>query len=269
MRVGPNLEIVESIKSGGTSNLFLAVDHYTGFPVAVKELKPGFFANEMVREKFKEEANRYLYLQHPNIVRLKDFIDTGETYYLIMEYIEGHDLSDYISTISGPLPIYSISLIMNEVLSALQYAHDQNMIHLDLKPSNIMLTRENRVKVIDFGIAHDKNKGKLQAIMGSPAYMSPEQIKGENIDHLSDIYSVGITIFELLSGFLPFRGGGTKEDLFEAIQQQELPEVKLCYEADLPQSGRINSILRRATAKKPIDRYQSCEELQFELIQFL
>jgi len=269
MRIGQNIQVVGDIKSGGTSNLFLAVDLFTGNRVAVKELKPGFFANEMVRQKFKEEANRYLYLQHPNIVRLKDFLDTGDTCYLVMEYIEGHDLSDYISKVSGPLPIYSIALIMNEVLSALEYAHKQNLIHLDIKPSNIMLTHDDRVKIIDFGIAHDKTKGKLQTVMGSPGYMSPEQISGEEINHLTDIYSIGITIFEMLSGHLPFRNCETKEALFHAIKTQELPEVTVSFETDLIHEQEINRILRKATAKNPSERFQNCVSLQTELLQFL
>jgi serine/threonine-protein kinase len=269
MLIGRNIQVIQSIKPGGTANLYLGVDLFTGHPVAVKELKPGFFKNEMVREKFLEEANRYLYLEHPNIVKLKDFIDKGDTQYLVMEYIDGHDLSDYVSNISGPLPLYSIALIMNEVLSAMDYAHDRNLIHLDLKPSNIMLTKEDRVKVIDFGIAHDKEKGELKTVMGSPSYMSPEQIEGKELDHRSDIYSLGITMYEMITGTLPFGDCDTKEELFNAIKTKPLPPVKLKYKADADFEHQINLILRKATFKDPNARYQSCEELQTDLLQFL
>jgi len=269
MIIDSHIQIVQSIKPGGTANLYLGVDLYSGQPVAVKELKPGFFKSEMVREKFLEEANRYLYLEHPNIVKLKDFIDKGDTQYLVMEYIEGHDLSDYVSKISGPLPIYNIALIMNEVLSALDYAHRQNLVHLDIKPSNIMLTNQDRVKVIDFGIAHDKEKGDIKTVMGSPSYMSPEQIQGGQVDHRSDIYSLGVTIYEMISGRLPFSDCDTKEELFEAIKTKPMPPVELKYQADEEFEHEINMILRKATFKDPNARYQSCEELQTDLLQFL
>jgi serine/threonine-protein kinase len=270
MFINETIQIVQPIKAGGTSNLYLGVDMAFGNAVVIKELKPGFFKSEFVRDKFLEEANRYLYLSHPNIVKLKDFIDKGDSQYLVMEYIEGNDLSDYVSKISGPLPLYNIALLMNEVLGALNYVHKKELVHLDIKPSNIMLTNDDRVKLIDFGIAHDKTVGNIKNIMGSPSYMSPEQLKeGAIIDHRSDIYSLGITIYELLTGKLPFAYCSTKEELFEAIRTKPIPKVKPLFHVDEVYELEINKIIQKATFKDPESRYQSCEELQMDLLKFL
>ena len=270
MFISDTIQIVQPIKAGGTSNLYLGIDMAYGNAVVIKELKPGFFKSEFVRAKFLEEANRYLYLSHPNIVKLKDFIDKGDTQYLVMEYIEGNDLSDYVSKISGPLPLYNIALLMNEVLSALSYVHKKDLVHLDIKPSNIMLTTDDRVKLIDFGIAHDRTVGNLQNIMGSPYYMSPEQLKeGADIDHRSDIYSLGITIFELMTGRLPFSDCETKEELFEAIKKRPIPRFKPLFHVDKEHDLEINKIIQKATYKDPEARYQNCEELQMDLLKFL
>lgn len=270
MLVGNYIETVKEIKAGGTANLYLGVDLNSGTPVVVKELKPGFFKSELVREKFLEEANRYLYLNHPNIVKLKDFIDKGETSYLVMEYIDGNDLSDYVNKISGPLPLYNIALLMNEVLSALQYVHNKNLVHLDIKPSNIMLTSDNRIKLIDFGISHDKTNGELKTVMGSPSYMSPEQLEDNaKVDHRSDIYSMGVTIYELLTGRLPFSECSTREELFEAIKTKPLPKITPLFDNDKEFENDINKIIQKATYKDPNSRYQSCEELQLRLLKFL
>jgi len=270
MQITETIQIIESIKPGGTANLYLGVDLTCGEPLVIKELKPGFFKSELVREKFIEEANRYLYLDHPNIVKLKDFIDLKDRQYLVMEYIEGNDLSDYINKISGPLPLFNIALIMNEVLSALYYVHEKDLIHLDIKPSNIMLTNDDRVKLIDFGIAHDNSNGAIKNIMGSPYYMSPEQlVEGGRIDHRSDVYSVGITIYELLTGKLPFSDCNSKEELYEAIKTKPIPKVKSLFHVDDKFELEINKIIQKATFKDPEARFQSCQELQIALLKFL
>lgn len=270
MQINETIQIINNIKPGGTANLYLAVNLINGEPLVVKELKSGFFKNEFVRLKFIEEANRYLYLNHPNIVKLKDFIDKKDRQYLVMEYIEGNDLSDYINEISGPLPLFNIALIMNEVLSALSYVHNKNLVHLDIKPSNIMLTKNDRVKLIDFGISHDNSNGELKNIMGSPFYMSPEQlVEGGKIDHRSDIYSIGITMYELLTGRLPFSNCENKEELFQAIKKSSIPKVKSLFPIDDKFELEINKIIQKATFKDPEARYQNCEELQIALLKFL
>ncbi len=264
-----NIQIIQALNSGGTAEVYLGVDEYTGTPVAVKELKPSFFKSEFVREKFLEEANQYLYLDHPNIVKLKDFIKHNETHYLVMEYVDGKNLSDHISQVTGPIPIQNIALILNEVLSAIGYVHTQGLIHLDIKPANIMLSDRNEIKVIDFGISHDSKGKSLDSVMGSPAYMSPEQIDGKNIDFLSDIYSLGITLYEMVSGKLPFSFCESKDEMFSAIKNKNVPTIKVPYDFDEIYQDKINEIIQKATKKNKKDRYQSCEEFQRDLLEFI
>jgi serine/threonine-protein kinase len=129
-----NIELVQVLNSGGTATVYLGIDLFTGYPVAVKELKANMFKSDFVRQKFIEEANQYLYMDHPNIVKLKDFIITEENHYLVMEYVDGKNLYDHMTTVTGPLPLQNVALLLNEVLGALSYVHDRNLIHLDINP---------------------------------------------------------------------------------------------------------------------------------------
>jgi serine/threonine protein kinase len=264
-----NIQIIQPLNSGGTAHVYLGVDVYTGEPVAIKELKHSFFKSEFVREKFLEEANQYLYLEHPNIVKLKDFIKHDDTHYLIMEYIDGKNLSDYISKVTGPIPIQNIALFLNEVLSAIGYIHEKGLIHLDIKPSNIMLSDRNEIKVIDFGISQDSNRKEKESVMGSPSYMSPEQIIGKNIDFRSDIYSLGITLYEMVTGKVPFSYCESREEIFEAINNNHIPSVELPYDFDSIHEDKINLIIQKATRKDLKERYQTCEEFQLDLLEFI
>jgi len=264
-----NIQIIQPLNSGGTAEVYLGVDVFTGDPVAVKELKPSFFKSEFVREKFLEEANQYLYLDHPNIVKLKDFIKHDETHYLVMEYVDGKNLSEHISNVTGPIPIQNIALFLNEVLSAIGYVHEKGLIHLDIKPSNIMLSDRNEIKIIDFGISHDSKGKNLESVMGSPSYMSPEQIDGQNIDFRSDIYSLGVTLYEMVTGKLPFLNCESRDEMFAAIRNKNLPFVKVPYEFDKEYEEKINVIIQKSTKKNKKERYQSCEEFQIDLLGFI
>jgi serine/threonine protein kinase len=264
-----HFEIVEHLNAGGTANIYLGWDFHSGYQVAIKELNPAFFANKMMLLNFKKEANRYLELDHPNIVRLKDFILLSNTGYLVMEYIKGKNLREYLKQISGPMPLSNVSLFMMETMAALGFAHDQDVVHLDIKPSNIMLTDENEIKLIDFGISSEGKKSAGAEIMGSPYYMSPEQINGDDIDYRTDIYSIGITIYELLTGKLPFDGDLSKEELFNLIKTEPLPLYVSPNYIDQIHEEEVNRILQKATSKNPENRYQSCEEFTIDLLQFL
>ncbi len=269
MKLINNIELVQVLNSGGTAIVYLGIDLFTGHPVAVKELKANMFKSDFVRKKFIEEANQYLYLDHPNIVKLKDFIITNDNHYLVMEYIEGKNLYDHLSTVTGPLPLQNVALLLNEVLSALGYVHGRNLIHLDVKPSNIMLSSNHSVKLVDFGISHDKKSNACDKPIGSPAYMSPEQVDGDEVDFQSDIYSAGITMYELLTGSLPFQSCQTREELFEAIKSNKLPRLKANNSLDLEHEDEMNRIFQKATNKNKNDRYQSCEAFQLDIIQFI
>jgi eukaryotic-like serine/threonine-protein kinase len=264
-----NFEIVEKLNAGGTAVIYAGIDLNRGERVAIKELNPAFFSNQMMLQNFRREANRYLELTHPNIVRLKDFILLPTTGYLVMEFLDGKNLREYISEISGPLPLSNVSLFMMETMAALGFAHDQDVVHLDIKPSNIMLTNNNEIKLIDFGISSEGTKNAGDAIMGSPYYMSPEQINGSDIDYRTDIYSIGITIYELLTGKLPFDGDLSREELFELIRNKKIPNYVSPNQIDKAHEKEMNRILQKATSKSPNDRYQSCEKFTEDLLQFL
>ncbi len=256
-RIGANIEIIEKLNEGGTANVYLGVNSWTGFPVAIKELKSNYFKSEFVRKKFKEEANKYLYLDHPNIVKLQDFIDEGDTQYLVMEYIDGFNLNDYQNKVTGPMPVSMAALLMVEVLKALEYAHKKGVVHLDIKPSNIMLSEQEEIKVLDFGISQDLSEGQSDKLLGTPTYMSPEQIKASGIDHRTDIYAAGITLYELIVGRPPFYDSRTREELFESILTKQVPEIY--------GKNEINDIIQKATSKNKDDRYIDCETFANDL----
>lgn len=265
-----NYEIMKPINSGGTANVYLAVDIHNGQLVALKKLKNGLLENPVMLEKFIDEANRYLYLNHPNIVKLKDFIlieKEKKEGYLIMEYVDGVNLKNFIEQV-GALPAQNVGLFSMEVLAALEYAHNQNVLHLDIKPANIMLSDSNQIKLIDFGISSDTKKS-MKEIMGSPFYMSPEQIEGKDIDERSDIYSVGVTIYELFTGKLPFQDSKTREELFQRIKSADIPKADTNYEGDSVYIKTVNEIIQNCTAKNPVNRYQNCDQLQNDIVKLL
>lgn len=260
-RITENIELVEKLSEGGTANVYLGVNTWTGFPVAVKELKSNFFKSEFLRKKFKEEANKYLYLNHPNIVKLQDFVDAGDTQYLVMEFIEGHDLNEYQSKVTGPMPTPMAALLMSEVLKALEYAHKNGVIHLDVKPSNVMLSTDNEIKVLDFGISQDSSDKSSGKLMGTPNYMSPEQIDGSGIDHRTDIYAAGVSLYELITGKPPFNDCQDRKQLFEAIKSRPIPAI--------PGERFVNAIIQRATAKNKKQRYQDCGQFYKDLYELV
>lgn len=262
------IEIVKLLDSGGSATLYLGIDMNTGYPVAVKELNEYLFKNAYTREKFRQEANRYLDLEHPNIVQLVDLILYPLRGFLVMEYIEGKNLRDYMKSVTGPLPFQNAALFISETLDALEYSHSCGIIHLDIKPSNIMLSIENKIKLIDFGISKTRDTVNDGVKMGTPYYMSPEQIKGNDIDERTDIYSLGVTLFELVTGKLPFAASTTKNDVLQKIQKEPMPEVNALLKSDKEYETEFNDLIQKATAKNPKNRFQSCSEFK-SAISFL
>lgn len=258
MLIAERYEAAEKLREGGTATIYLGVDNFKGERVAIKQLKPQFFKDKYMRAALKKEANRYLYLRHPNIVRLNDFIIEKGKHFLIMEYVEGQNLSEYLRNVTGPMPIGMAALLMSEVLSALNFAHQKNVAHLDIKPSNIMLSINDEIKVIDFGIAQVINDNGPERTMGTPSYMSPEQLPpSKGVNYLSDIYSCGITLYELITGHTPFKNAKSREELFEAIMKNNIPSI-----------GRvhgINKVIAKAAAKKKESRYTTCDEFKSSL----
>lgn len=254
-----HIEIVESIGAGGTASVYKGVDTHTGYLVAVKVLWSNLSQTDGMQERFRREANHYIYLDHPNIVKLKDFIQKEDTCFLVMEYLEGQTLENYINNVTGPIPAAQAVKIIRHVVAGVQYAHDNHVLHLDLKPSNIIITKEGCIKLIDFGISAkflEANKGH---VMGSPLYMSPEQTEGDaGIDTRSDIYSLGITLFQMLTGTTPLKGDMSREELFEKIRKGDLPRAKTFYPF-VPDT--LQAVIDKATRTNKKDRYQKAAEL--------
>ena len=262
--------ISEKINEGGTATVYLGVNLNTGFQVAVKEPLSYLYKNPHFKSLFIGEANHYLELDHPNIVKLEDLILDQDEGYLVMEYVEGRNMREYIKEITGPLPFHNASLFLNEALKAIGYTHNCGYVHMDIKPANIMISNHDEIKVIDFGISLDTSKKFNTEVMGTPYYMSPEQIIGKNIDSRSDIYSLGVTLFELVTGKPPFAGADvSREELLELVKTVSLPRVAPKNEFEKPMTGLINHIIQKSTAKNPDDRYQNCEEFQEDLMQII
>lgn len=263
------IELVRELNSGGTAKVYFGIDTRTGFPVAVKQLDPSLLSRPNMKELFKSEANAYLYLDHPNIVKLTDYFEEG---YLILEYIEGKNLREYMKSVTGPSPISQAALFVNEVLKAIAYAHKNDRIHMDIKPANIMLSDvKDEIKVIDFGISVDLREKQIREIMGTPYYMSPEQtIPGRSVDERTDIYALGITLFELVMGRPPFAELDlSREELLVKIRTETLPQATTRNQYGRHLIQPLNNIIKKATAKDPDDRYQTCESFQEALATLL
>ena len=257
-----NIEVVEQIGSGGMASVFKGVDLNTGQLVAVKILWSNLFKNENMKQCFVSEANHYLYLQHPGIVRLKDFIIKEDAYYLVMEFVDGINLEEYINKVSGPIPEDKAIELMKEVVSAIIYAHEKNVLHLDLKPANIMIDLNGKVKILDFGISHEGASVAKGNVMGSPLYMSPEQTEGKDIDNRSDIYSLGITFFQMLTGKTPLKGNSSREELFQKIREGKLPKAKEFYPYV---SDALQLLIDKATQINKSNRFKNANEFLDQL----
>ena len=256
-----NYEIKSLLGEGGMGNVYLGEHTQLERKVAVKMLHPRLTSNSALRERFKNEASAMAHLQHPNIVALYDYMENEDGLFLIMEYVEGHELDHYIKNVTGPISEEEIEKIMAQTLGAFDFAHSKGIVHRDIKPSNILLTAEGQVKVLDFGIAKlldaDKTMTKTGTQMGTVLYMSPEQVKGEKVDQRSDIYALGVTLFQMATGQAPYRSDTTEFEVYNQIVRDPLPKASTIYPGA---SEKIDTIIAKATAKDLKSRYQSCAE---------
>ncbi len=254
-----NYQIEKLIGEGGMGKVFLAQHIQLNRKVAIKVLHPHLTYSNEFRNRFKSEANLLAQLQHPNIVTLHDYVENNDLLALVMEFVEGTSLEDYLKNKSY-IPESELIPLFSQVLEAFQYAHDNGIIHRDIKPANIILTHDGKVKILDFGIA--KIKGNLTQTqtgtqMGTVLYMSPEQIKGQKVDIRSDIYSLGVTLFELATGKMPYNPNSSIYEVSNAIVHQPLPKPR----AINPKiSSFLEQIIQKATEKNPDARFQSCNE---------
>ena len=265
MFLGDRYEILEKIGTGGMAEVFKGKDHKLNRFVAVKVLKDEFAEDKNFVRKFKEEAQAAAALAHPNIVNVYDVGDEMNINYIVMELVEGITLKTYIEK-KGRLTVKEATSIAIQVASGLEVAHNNRIVHRDIKPQNIIISREGKVKVTDFGIAKSVSSNTNTAdTMGSVHYTSPEQARGGYSDAKSDIYSLGIVMYEMVTGRVPFDGETTVVVAVKHLQEDIVsPRV---YASDVPVS--LEHIILKCTEKSPDRRYQNVTELIADLKQSL
>ena len=262
-KISDRYQIIKSIGEGGMANVYLAYDTILERNVAVKVLRGDLANDEKFVRRFQREALQASSLSHPNIVEVYDVGEDNGEYYIVMEYVEGKHLKNLLKK-RGKLTIPEVVDIMLQVTSGLSIAHDSYIIHRDIKPQNIMILDNGLVKLTDFGIALAMNSTQLtqtNSVMGSVHYLPPEQASGKGATLQSDIYSLGILMYELLTGKLPFRGENAVEIALKHLKET-MPSIRKEI-PDIPQS--IENIILRATAKNPKNRYADAREMHEDL----
>jgi eukaryotic-like serine/threonine-protein kinase len=257
----------EKLGSGGMAEVFLADDISLGREVAVKVLHPQFASDPAFIQRFRNEAQAAANLNHPNIVNIYDWGNEGDQYYIVMEYVEGRDLKDIISSEGRILPERAAE-ITAEISAALQFAHRRNLVHRDIKPHNILITNLGQVKVMDFGIAREGNGGGITqtgVVMGTPQYISPEQAQGLGVDGRSDIYSLGVVLYEMLTGQVPFDDPSPVTVTYKQVREDPVPPSLI--DPEIPPA--LEAIVMKAMAKNPANRFQSAQEMKADLLRFL
>ncbi|HWK22216.1 MAG TPA: Stk1 family PASTA domain-containing Ser/Thr kinase [Ureibacillus sp.] len=262
-RINDRYKILELIGGGGMSNVYLAHDMILNRDVAVKILRYDATNEEEFHRRFQREALSATSLTHSNIVSIYDVGEDQDMHYIVMEYIKGKTLKQYINEFSPLSPARSVQ-IMKQLTSAIAHAHENQIIHRDIKPQNILVDSEGNVKVTDFGIATSltaTSYTKTNSVIGTVHYISPEQARGGNATNQSDIYALGIVLYELLTGELPFSGESAVSIALKHLQT-ETPSIR-AIDASIPQS--LENVVLKATAKNPLHRYASVEEMGEDL----
>jgi eukaryotic-like serine/threonine-protein kinase len=256
-------QIARKLGSGGMANVYLAYDQELGRRVAIKILDDRHASDEQFIERFRREAQNAAGLSHPNIVSIYDRGEAEGTYYIAMEHIEGRTLKELLVA-RGPSPLGIAIDYTRQILSALRFAHRNGIVHRDIKPHNVIVDGEGRVKVMDFGIARAGAASQMTeagSIIGTAQYLSPEQARGAPVDQTSDLYSTGIVLYELLTGTVPFTGDSPVEIAMKHLSQTPVPPSAL--RPEVPRD--LDYVVLRALAKDPADRYHSAEEMDSDL----
>ena len=266
-KINDRYEIIKSIGEGGMANVYLAYDTILDRRVAVKVLRGDLSNDEKFVRRFQREALSASSLNHPNIVEMYDVGEDNGIYYIIMEYIEGKTLKQLIKK-RGGLTLSEAIDIMLQITDGISEAHNSYIIHRDLKPQNIMIKEDGTIKITDFGIAMALNSTQLtqtNSVMGSVHYLPPEQAAGKGATIRSDIYSMGILFYELLTGQLPFKGDNAVEIALKQMRE-EIPSVRK-KNPSIPQS--VENVIIKATAKNPKNRYSDSKEMHADLLTVL
>ncbi|MDW3194933.1 MAG: protein kinase [Cytophagales bacterium] len=265
-----NYQIEELIGQGGMGQVFLASNTYIDQKVAIKVLASRLANHQEVKRRFEQEANLLASLDHQNIVKFLNYVENEEGVFLIMEYVRGETLDEYIRKISGPIPEERTLEMFGQLLDAFTYAHAQGIVHRDIKPSNILITEDLKVKVLDFGIARIIKESvpgetKVGTKMGTALYMSPEQVQGQSVDIRSDIYALGVVLHQMISGQAPYDDTTMSEyEINHKIVEEQLPRAKEFYPYA---SDNVQIIIDQAVEKLPEDRFESCEAFKEHLTQ--
>jgi eukaryotic-like serine/threonine-protein kinase len=255
-------KILRKLGAGGMADVYLAEDQELGRRVAIKILNDRHANDEQFVERFRREAKNAAGLSHPNIVSIFDRGQAEGTYYIAMEYLDGRSLKELI-TARGPAPIHVAVDYARQILAALRVAHRQGVVHRDIKPHNVLVDSEGRVKVTDFGIARAGPSQMTEegSIIGTAQYLSPEQAQGAPVTPSSDLYSVGIVLYELLTGTVPFAGETPVELAMKHLSKVPDPPSRL--RPEVPRD--LDFVVMRALAKTPEERYQSADEMDADL----
>ena len=258
--------ILKEIGRGGQSRVYLARDPAIERTVAIKQIRAVTELPEEIRAqfvtRFLQEARVAGTLSHPNIVSIYDMGEGEAGPYIVMEFVDGETLDGIIER-SDPGNKQTIIPIFLQICSGLSFAHQHEIVHRDVKPANIMLTRDGLVKLVDFGVARvaSTNLTQTGTLLGTPSYMSPEQIQGEKVDQRSDIFSLGIVLYEVLTGRLPFEGKNPTTMIFRIVNDPHPPLAEI----DAALAGDFGPIVDRCLEKSATDRYQDCRELARDL----
>jgi len=259
-------KIIRKLGTGGMADVYLAEDSELGRRVAIKILNDRHAADDQFVERFRREAKNAAGLSHPNIVSIYDRGEAEGTYYIAMEYLDGRSLKELIVS-RGSAPVRTAIEYTRQILAALGAAHRQGIVHRDIKPHNVLVGGEGGVKVTDFGIARSgaSQMTEVGSIIGTAQYLSPEQARGSQVDQTSDVYSVGVVLYELLTGQVPFTGDTPLEIAMKHLSEIPKPPSEL--RPDVPHD--LDMVVLRALAKEPSERYQSAEEMDADLERIL
>ena len=253
-------ELVAQQGSGGMSVIYRALDRMLGRMVAVKILRPNLTKDPAFLEKFQQEARSVARMSHPNIVTVHDVGSDGSTHYIVMEMVEGDDLKKLIKT-RGALSFEKALDLGIQICAGLGFAHRSQLVHADVKPQNILINRDGVVKITDFGIAQAYTdtmpQTRSEVVWGSPHYFAPEQARGEKPSPASDVYSIGVVLFEMFTGRLPFVGSSQRELALAHIQTEAPRAIE--FNPQLP--AELSNVIAKVMSKRPNDRYKHADQL--------
>ncbi|HJV05434.1 MAG TPA: protein kinase, partial [Actinomycetota bacterium] len=257
-------EVRSTLGRGGMAQVYRATDRVLGRTVAVKVLSRRFSEDRRFVARFRREAQASAGLNHPHVVSVFDTGSHDGVHYIVMEYVEGETLGAILAR-EGPLPLDRAARIAADVAEALESAHRQGLVHRDVKPGNVMIDRQGRVKVVDFGIARaaaDDTLTQTGTVLGTASYLSPEQARGDRVDARSDVYSLGCVLYEMVTGRTPFAADSSVAMAFRHVNEEPRPPSEL--RPEVP--AELDAVVMRALEKEPDHRFRSAAEMRGALL---